>query len=149
MVGNYRHKHRSSQHNPARQNNVKKLFEKYAINFSCIDGHLYSLRCRYIVIMYPTLIQWSAYHERSVLEKTFGDETAIKFMGNGSSAIYSFLLSIKMSLKGTQDWDFFWLRFWNLYYFFISYVKILRFDNKIYLIRPLLGEIQFFRLVWD
>ncbi len=34
-------------------------------------------------------------------------------------------------LKGTQDWDIFWLRFWNLYYFFISYVKILRFYKKI------------------
>jgi hypothetical protein len=52
-------------------------------------------------------------------------------------------------LKGTQDWDFFWLRFWNLYYFFIIYVKILRFYQKIFLIRPLLGEIRFFRLVWD
>jgi hypothetical protein len=31
--------------------------------------------------------------------------------------------------KGTQDWDFFWLRFWNLYYFFLSYVKILRLKN--------------------
>ncbi len=51
--------------------------------------------------------------------------------------------------KGTQDWDFFWLRFWNLYYFFISYVKILRFHKKKFLIRPLLGEIRFFRLVWD
>ncbi len=26
-------------------------------------------------------------------------------------------------IKGTQDWDFFLLRFWNLYYFFASYVK--------------------------
>ncbi len=51
--------------------------------------------------------------------------------------------------KGTQDWDFFWLRFWNLYYFFISYVKILRFYKKKFLIRPLLGKIRFFRLVWD
>ncbi len=50
---------------------------------------------------------------------------------------------------GTQDWDFFWLRFWNLYYFFISYVKLLRFYQKNFLIRPLLGEIRFFRLVWD
>jgi hypothetical protein len=49
--------------------------------------------------------------------------------------------------KGTQDWDFFWLRFWNLYYFFISYVKIVRFYKKNFLIRPLLGEIRFFRLV--
>ncbi len=32
--------------------------------------------------------------------------------------------------KGTQDWDFFWLWFWNLYYFFISFVKILRFYKK-------------------
>ncbi len=23
--------------------------------------------------------------------------------------------------KGTQDWEFFWLRFWNLRYFFVSY----------------------------
>jgi hypothetical protein len=52
-------------------------------------------------------------------------------------------------LKGTQDWDFFWLRFWNLYYFFIIYVKILRFYKQIFLIRPLLGEMRFFRLVWD
>ncbi len=52
-------------------------------------------------------------------------------------------------LKGTQDWDFFWLHFWNLYYFFISYVKILSFYKKNFLIRPLLGEIRFFRLVWD
>ncbi len=54
-----------------------------------------------------------------------------------------------VSVKGTQDWDFFWLRFWNLYYFFISYVKILRFYKKNFLIRPLLGVIRFFRLVWD
>ncbi len=24
-------------------------------------------------------------------------------------------------IKGTQDWEFFWLRFWNLRYFFVSY----------------------------
>ncbi len=53
------------------------------------------------------------------------------------------------SLKGTQDWDFFWLRFRNLYYFFNSYVKILRFYQKNFWIRPLLGEIRIFRLVWD
>jgi hypothetical protein len=33
------------------------------------------------------------------LKQTIGDETAIKFLGNGSFAIYSFILSIKMSLK--------------------------------------------------
>ncbi len=27
-------------------------------------------------------------------------------------------------LKSKQDWEFFWLRFWNLRYFFVSYVKI-------------------------
>ena len=51
------------------------------------------------------------------------------------------------SFKGTQDWDFFWLRFWNLYYFFISYVKILRFYQKKIFIGPLLGEVRFFRVV--
>ncbi len=48
-------------------------------------------------------------------------------------------------LKGTQDWEFFWLRFWNLRYFFVSYVKILRFKKKFFLIGPLLGEVGFFR----
>ncbi len=33
------------------------------------------------------------------LKQPFGDETAIKFLGNGNSAIYSFFLSNKMSLK--------------------------------------------------
>ncbi len=49
--------------------------------------------------------------------------------------------------KGTQDWEFFWLRFWNLRYFFVSYVKILRFSKKNFLIGPLLGEVRFFRVV--
>ncbi len=30
----------------------------------------------------------------------------------------------RLSLKGTQEWEFFWLQFWNLRYFFVSYVKI-------------------------
>ncbi len=47
--------------------------------------------------------------------------------------------------KGTQDWEFFWLRFCNLRYFFVSYVKILRFYKKNFLIGPLLGEVGFFR----
>ena len=50
-------------------------------------------------------------------------------------------------LKGTQDWEFFWLRFWNLRYFFVSYVKILSFYQKKFLIGPLLGEVRFFRVV--
>ncbi len=32
--------------------------------------------------------------------------------------------------KGTQEWEFFWLRFWILNYFIVSYVKILRFCKK-------------------
>jgi hypothetical protein len=57
-------------------------------------------------------------------------------------------------LKGTQDWDFFWLRFWNLYYFFISYVKILRFckifigGDTIFPLSLRLSGIKF-SLVWD
>ncbi len=57
------------------------------------------------------------------------------------------ILKKKRWLKGTQDWESFWLRFWNLRYFFVCYVKILRFDNKNFLIGPLLGEVRFFRVV--
>jgi hypothetical protein len=32
--------------------------------------------------------------------------------------------------KGTQEWEIFWVRFWILYYFIVSYVKILRFCKK-------------------
>jgi hypothetical protein len=52
-----------------------------------------------------------------------------------------------LRLKGTQDWEFFWLRFWNLRYFFVSYVKILKFYKKNFWIGPLLGEVRFFRVV--
>ncbi len=57
------------------------------------------------------------------------------------------LFSLVSTFKGTQDWEFFWLRFWNLHYFFVSYVKILRFYKKNFLIGPLLGEVRFFRVV--
>jgi hypothetical protein len=53
------------------------------------------------------------------------------------------------SFKGTQDWDFLWLRFWNLYYFFISYVKILRFYQKKNFYQAIIGGDTIFRLVWD
>ncbi len=66
--------------------------------------------------------------------------------------------SVSLPFKGTQDWDFFWLWFWNLYYFFISYVKIYLqtkfFDQAIIgedTIFPLslrLSGIEF-SLVWD
>jgi hypothetical protein len=35
-------------------------------------------------------------------------------------------------LKGTQEWELFWLRFWILYYFIVSYAQILRFCKKIF-----------------
>ncbi len=59
----------------------------------------------------------------------------------------SWLSPLSPVFKGTQDWDFFWLRFWNLYYFFVSYVKILRFYKKKFLIGPFWGEVRFFRVV--
>jgi hypothetical protein len=53
----------------------------------------------------------------------------------------------RIMVKGTQDWDISWLRFWNLYYFFVSYVKILRFYKKKFLIGPFWREVRFFRVV--
>jgi hypothetical protein len=50
-------------------------------------------------------------------------------------------------VKGTQEWEFFWLRFWILYYFIVSYVKILRFCKKNLLIGPVLEEVRFFCVV--
>ncbi len=52
-----------------------------------------------------------------------------------------------VSFKGTQDWEFFWLRYWNLRFFFVSYVKILRFYRKNFLIGSFLGDVRFFRVV--
>ena len=43
------------------------------------------------------------------------------------------------ALKGTQNWEFFCLRFWNLHYFFVSYVKILRFYKKKNFDWPVIG----------
>ncbi len=54
---------------------------------------------------------------------------------------------ISSELKGTQDWEIFWLRFWNLRYFFVRYVKILIFYPNNFLIGPFLGEVRFFRVV--
>jgi hypothetical protein len=51
------------------------------------------------------------------------------------------------SFKGTQEWEFFWLRFWILYYFIVSYAKILRFCKKNFMIGPVLEEVRFFRVV--
>ena len=52
-----------------------------------------------------------------------------------------------IAFKGTQEWEFFWLQFWILYYFIVSYVKILRFCKINFLIWPVLEEVQFFRVV--
>ncbi len=50
--------------------------------------------------------------------------------------------------KGTQDWDFFGFDFKFVLFLYrcCQYIKIWQ---KKFLIRPLLGEIRFFRLVWD
>ncbi len=69
------------------------------------------------------------------------------FVGNLFWSLTLFCSFSAVCLKGTQDWEFFWLRFWNLRYFFVSYVKILRFYKKKFLIGPLLGEVRFFRVV--
>ncbi len=34
---------------------------------------------------------------------------------------HAHLSQVRILFKGTQDWEFFWLRFWNLRYFFVSY----------------------------
>ncbi len=55
--------------------------------------------------------------------------------------------TVGANFKGTQDWEFFWLRFWNLRYFFVSYFKILRFHKKFFLIGPLLGEVRWKKIL--
>ncbi len=52
-------------------------------------------------------------------------------------------ISYYLQLKGTQDWEFFWLRFWNLRYFFLRYVKILRFYKKIFWLGHYWGRYDF------
>jgi hypothetical protein len=64
-----------------------------------------------------------------------------------SSALFSLIVRSRGLVKGTQDWEFFWLQFRNLRYFFVSYIKILRLYKKNFLIDPLLGEVRFFRVV--
>jgi hypothetical protein len=54
------------------------------------------------------------------------------------------LLPERLASLAEMDWE---ERQVNLATGHISYVKILRFYKKIFLIRPLLGEIRFFRLV--
>ncbi len=51
-------------------------------------------------------------------------------------------------VKDTQDWEFFWLRIWILYYFIVSSASILRFCKKNFLIGPWMGEIRLFHVVW-
>jgi hypothetical protein len=63
-------------------------------------------------------------------------------------------------LKGTQDLEFFWLRFWFLCYFFVSFAQILRFCKKTFSVHATIGgdtiiprslrlsRIEF-SLVWD
>ncbi len=39
-----------------------------------------------------------------------------------------------LQLKGTQEREFFWLRFWILYYFIVSYAQIFKFHSCVPLI---------------
>ncbi len=48
-----------------------------------------------------------------------------------------FKIYLQAGLKGTQEWEFFWLQFWILYYLIVSYVKILQ---KNFLIGPILEK---------
>jgi hypothetical protein len=70
------------------------------------------------------------------------DEKDDFFFSCASDAILSSRLK-ESWLKGTQEWEFFWLRFWILYYFIVIYVKILRFCKKNFLIGPVLEEVRF------
>ncbi len=49
--------------------------------------------------------------------------TTMKLIGSHSMCYF---------LKGTQEWEFFWLRFWILYFFIVSYAQILRFCKKFF-----------------
>ncbi len=44
--------------------------------------------------------------------------------------IFMLLYSTLERFKGTQAWEFFGLRFWNLYFFVVSYAEMLRFCLK-------------------
>jgi hypothetical protein len=79
---------------------------------------------------------------RVILYRTL--HLGVSFLEGGLSAGGN---SIWYCVKGTQDWEFFWLRFWNLRYFFDSHVKILRLYQKKFLIGPSLGEVRFFCVV--
>ncbi len=46
---------------------------------------------------------------------------------------------VKLTVKGTQEREFFWLWFWILYLFIVSYANILRFWKTSFLIGPLWG----------
>ncbi len=52
-----------------------------------------------------------------------------------------------VALKGTQEWEFLWLRFWILYCFIASYAEKWRLCKKKFLIGPLWGEVGLFSVV--
>ncbi len=65
----------------------------------------------------------------------------------------------RWSLFGTQEWEFFWLWFWILYYFLVSSAEILRFCKKNFDRATIWGDTTIplslklsrteFNLVWD
>jgi hypothetical protein len=92
------------------------------------------------------------YFEEKTTATLKSKQTSIATVRNHLRTLASFPTPLIFHLsvpKGTQDWEFFWLRFWILCYFIVSYDQILRFCKKQFLIRALLGEIQLFRVVWN
>ncbi len=63
--------------------------------------------------------------------------------------VEGFVLQIRVQLKGTQGWEFFGLRYWNLYFSVVSNAEMLRFRLKKNFVGPLLGEIWLFCVYWD
>ncbi len=84
--------------------------------------------------------------------------TLMLFSGAWAKMIHEKNMKQKISwhcpFKGTQEWDFFWLRFWILNYFIVNYAQILSFckatiGGDTIIPRSLrLSKIEF-SLVWD
>ncbi len=59
------------------------------------------------------------------------------------------ILSTEYFDAGTQAWEFFGLRNWNLYFFVVSYAEMLRFRLKQVFVGLLLGKKGLFCVYWD
>ncbi len=68
-------------------------------------------------------------------------------VGRYDNPMPTWFLAPIAGLKGTLEWEFFWLRFWILSYFIVTYAKMIRFWGKNFLIGPLWRELRLFRVV--